>query len=46
MIVKMKMCNIASIAPTASSSTFTWEDMTNTTNRKEGQANKVVCSVL
>jgi hypothetical protein len=33
-------------APTASSATFTWEDMTNTTNRKEGQANKGVCSVL
>jgi hypothetical protein len=24
----------------------TWEDMTNTTNRKEGEANKRVCSVL
>jgi hypothetical protein len=39
-------CATASSAPTASSATFTWEDMTNTTNRKEGQANKGVCSVL
>jgi hypothetical protein len=31
---------------TASSATIMWEDMTNTTNRKEGQANKGVCSVL
>jgi hypothetical protein len=36
----------ASSAPTASSAIFMWEDMTNTTNRKEGQANKGVCSVL
>jgi hypothetical protein len=28
----------ASGAPTASSATFMWEYMTNTTNRKEGQA--------
>jgi hypothetical protein len=32
----------ASSAPSASSATFTWEDMTNTTNRKE----EGVCSVL
>jgi hypothetical protein len=41
-----EQCSIASGAPTASSATFTWDDMTNTTNRKEGQANKGVCSVL
>jgi hypothetical protein len=39
-------CATASSAPTALSATFTWEDMTNTTNREEGQANKGVCSVL
>jgi hypothetical protein len=33
-------------ASIASCATFTWEDMTNTTNRKEGQANKGVCSVI
>jgi hypothetical protein len=36
----------APVAPTASSATFTWDDMTNTKNRKKGQANKGVCSVL
>jgi hypothetical protein len=35
----------ASGAPAALSATFTWDDMTNTTKRKEGQANKRVCSV-
>jgi hypothetical protein len=39
-------CATASGAPTASSATFTWEYMMNATNRKEGQANKRVCSVL
>jgi hypothetical protein len=33
-------------APAPSTATFTWDDMTNTTKRKEGQANKRVCSVL
>jgi hypothetical protein len=33
-------------APTASSATFTWEDMTNTTNRKKEGAHEGVCSVL
>jgi hypothetical protein len=36
----------ASSAPTASSAIFMWDDMMNTTNRKEGQDNKGVCSVL
>jgi hypothetical protein len=36
---------IASSAPTASSATFTWEDMTNTTNRRKARPTKecVVC---
>jgi hypothetical protein len=36
----------ASGAPAPLTATFTWDDMTNTSKRKEGQANERVCSVL